>query len=127
MACIQLPELTAREAAADTTTDAGSGTPVFPADASNESVRSFYAKVTPPALAHGHGTDELRRCAPASQLYATLASNRKPQCKWSTSAELALLTQLWGRMANREARAFDFEHVSTTMAPRDTNATRQGP
>ena len=44
----------------------------------------------------------------ASQLRAALDANRKRSTKWTTDAEIGLLTEFWGRMARRDARAFSF-------------------
>ena len=48
---------------------------------------------------------ELRPCR--SQIRDTLDAHRQRETKWTTDAELALLVELWGRMARREARTFD--------------------
>ena len=49
---------------------------------------------------------ELRPCR--SQIRDTLDAHRQRETKWTTDAELGLLVELWGRMARREARTFDF-------------------
>ena len=49
---------------------------------------------------------ELRPCR--SQIRDTLDAHRQRETKWTTDAELALLVELWGRMARREPRTFDF-------------------
>ena len=43
-----------------------------------------------------------------SQIRDTLDAHRQRETKWTTDAEPALLIELWGRMARREARAFEF-------------------
>ena len=48
---------------------------------------------------------ELRPCR--SQIRDTLDAHRQRETKWTTDAEPALLIELWGRMARREARTFD--------------------
>ena len=49
---------------------------------------------------------ELQPCR--SQIRDTLDAHRQRETKWTTDAELGLLVELWGRMARREARTFDF-------------------
>ena len=49
---------------------------------------------------------ELQPCR--SQIRETLDANRQRETKWTTDGELGLLMELWGRMARREARTFDF-------------------
>ena len=49
---------------------------------------------------------ELQPCR--SQIRETLDANRQRETKWTTDGELGLLMELWGRMARREARAFEF-------------------
>ena len=49
---------------------------------------------------------ELRPCR--SQIRDTLDAHRQRETKRTTDAELQLLVELWGRMARREARAFEF-------------------
>ena len=45
-----------------------------------------------------------------SQIRDKLDANRQRQSKWTTDAELAVLTKLWGRMARRDDRCFDFTY-----------------
>ena len=49
---------------------------------------------------------ELQPCR--SQIRETLDANRQRETKWTTDGELGLLMELWGRMARREPRTFDF-------------------
>ena len=49
---------------------------------------------------------ELQPCR--SQIRETLDANRQRETKWTTDGELGHLMELWGRMARREARTFDF-------------------
>ena len=51
---------------------------------------------------------ELLQCR--SQIRDKLDSNKQRQSKWTTDAELAVLTKLWGRMARRDDRGFDFTY-----------------
>ena len=51
---------------------------------------------------------ELLQCR--SQIRDKLDANRQRQSKWTTDAELAVLTKLWGRMARRDDRGFDFTY-----------------
>lgn len=48
------------------------------------------------------------RAARRSVTPDTLDAHRQRETKWTTDAELALLVELWGRMARREARAVEF-------------------
>ena len=52
----------------------------------------------------------------ASQLRAALDANRKRNTKWTTGAEIGLLTELWGRMARRDERAFSFVFKEQQLA-----------
>ena len=53
----------------------------------------------------------------ASQLRAVLDANRsKRKTKWTTDAEIGLLTEFWGRMARRDARAFSFVFKEQQLA-----------
>ena len=67
---------------------------------------------------------ELQPCR--SQIRETLDANRQRETKWTTDAELGLLMELWGRMARREARTFDFafrsHHSGETV---DLNFTKE--
>ena len=53
---------------------------------------------------------ELLQCR--SQIRDKLDSNKQRQSKWTTDAELAVLTKLWGCMARRVDRGFDFTYRS---------------
>ena len=53
---------------------------------------------------------ELLQCR--SQIRDKLDSNKQRQSKWTTDAELAVLTTLWGCMARRVDRCFDFTYRS---------------
>ena len=53
----------------------------------------------------------------ASQLRAALDAKRsKRKTKWTTDAEIGLLTEFWGRMARRDARAFSFVFKEQQLA-----------
>ena len=53
----------------------------------------------------------------ASQLRAALDANRsKRKTKWTTDAEIGLLTELWGRMARRDERGFSFVFKEQQLA-----------
>ena len=53
----------------------------------------------------------------ASQLRAALEANRsKRKTKWTTDAEIGLLTELWGRMARRDERGFSFVFKEQQLA-----------
>ena len=48
---------------------------------------------------------------------AALDANRsKRKTKWTTDAEIGLLTEFWGRMARRDARAFSFVFKEQQLA-----------
>ena len=51
---------------------------------------------------------ELMQCR--SQIRDKLDANRQRKSKWTTDAELAVLTKLWGCMARRVDRGFDFTY-----------------
>ena len=51
---------------------------------------------------------ELLQCR--SQIRDKLDANRQRKSKWTTDAELAVLTKLWGCMARRVDRGFDFTY-----------------
>ena len=51
-----------------------------------------------------------RRFVTSSTRRDKLDANRQRQSKWTTDAELAVLTKLWGRMARRDDRCFDFTY-----------------
>ena len=53
---------------------------------------------------------ELLQCR--SQIREKLDSNKQRQSKWTTDAELAVLTKLWGCMGRRVDRCFDFTYRS---------------
>ena len=53
---------------------------------------------------------ELLQCR--SQIREKLDSNKQRRSKWTTDAELAVLTKLWGCMARRVDRYFDFTYRS---------------
>ena len=56
----------------------------------------------------------------------TLDANRQRETKWTTDAELGLLMELWGRMARREPRTFDFAFRShETSETVDLNFTKE--
>ena len=61
-----------------------------------------------------------------SQIRETLDANRQRETKWTTDGELGLLMELWGRMARREARTFDFAFRShETSETVDLNFTKE--
>ena len=47
-----------------------------------------------------------------SQIRDKLDANRQRKSKWTTDAELAVLTKLWGCIARRVDRGFDFTYRS---------------
>ena len=67
---------------------------------------------------------ELQPCR--SQIRETLDANRQRETKWTTDGELGLLMELWGRMARREPRTFDFAFRShETSETVDLNFTKE--
>ena len=64
---------------------------------------------------------ELRPCR--SQIRETLDANRQRETKWTTDGELGLLMELWGRMARREPRTFDFSLSARTRPARRWTST----
>ena len=52
----------------------------------------------------------------ASQLRAALDAKRERSTKWTTDAEIGLLTELWGRMARRDERGFSFVFKEQQLA-----------
>ena len=56
----------------------------------------------------------------------TLDANRQRETKWTTDGELGHLMELWGRMARREPRTFDFAFRShETSETVDLNFTKE--